>query len=535
MRSANELPNGLFSQIKHDLPAGLVVFLVALPLCLGIALASGAPLFSGILSGIVAGVVVSILSGSQLSISGPTASLTAILSSAIVRLGGFEKLLCAVTLAGIIQIALGFLRAGALAALFPNCVIKGMLAAIGIIIILKQIPHALGRDADFVGDEAFWHIMDHENTFTEILRSLATASNGAILISVISLVSMLVWERFLSHRPTSGWTLVPAPLVAVFSGVALNEVFLLHLPKFALTASSGHLVNLPISANITDFFSYFRFPDLSALALESTYVAAFTIAAIASVESLLSLEATDQLDRRKRFSDPNRELKAQGVGNMICGLIGGLPMTSAVVRSSVNVYAGAQTRLACLLHGLLLFVSVTLFASLLNRIPLASLATILIVVGYKLTRVALFRKMFRAGPDQFLPFIVTLVAIVVTDLLSGILIGVIVGFAIVLKTNYYSAVYLVSEGNNYLLRFAKDVSFVNKLKIKRLLAKIPSGSNLLIDGARAMFIDRDIYQLIENFTHSAGNRNIRVELHNMEDKHYPLFKKGKERLSAAAK
>lgn len=521
-----ELRPGIGNNLKYDLPAGLVVFLVALPLCLGIALASGAPLFSGLIAGIVGGVIIGFLSGSELSVSGPAAGLAVIVATSIQRLGSFRVFLLAVAIAGVIQITVGFLRAGVLGNYVPNAVIKGMLAAIGLVIILKQIPHALGRDEDYEGDFDFFLTSDGgSNTLLDIVRAVLSFSPLAVGITVASLAVLIVWDRLALQR-FRFFRLAPAPLLVVIIGIVINEAFRQSGSPLTLRAEDGHLVTLPVAANLAAFFGQFTLPDWSAWSNREVYVTAGTVAIIGSIETLLSIEASDKLDPFRRISDTSRELKAQGVGNLISGLIGGLPITSVIVRSSANAYAGARTRVSAIVHGLLLFVCVLLIPSLLNRIPLASLAAILLVIGYKLTKISLYRKMYAAGLDQFLPFIVTVLAIIFTDLLTGIAIGLVVGLFFVIRTNHHSSITVVSQGRYYLLRFNKDVSFINKNELKEKLLGIPSDSQVIIDGARANFIDNDIYDVIVDFQENARYRNIDVEMKHFYAKSQSYRKRG---------
>ena len=526
MNTVNEanFEAGIINNLKYDVPAGLVVFLVALPLCLGIALASGAPLFSGVIAGIVGGLVISFLSGSEVSVSGPAAGLTVIVAGAIQSLGSFEVFLAAVALSGLIQIALGYLRAGVIGDYVPSCVIKGMLAAIGVVIILKQIPHALGYDANYEGDFDFFKAGEN-NTLTEIIRAVITFSPAAVAISAVSLAVLILWERP-AVKGNKILKLVPGALVVVALGILMNEGFRAFAPHLALRGEDGHLVSLPVAEGLGGFFRQFTFPDWGALANKQVYVAALTIAVIGSIESLLSVEAGDKLDRFRRISSTNRELKAQGVGNLISGLIGGLPVTAVIVRTSANVYAGSRTRFSSFVHGALLFSSVLLIPQALNRLPLASLAVVLFVVGYKLTRVELYRAMYRTGVDQFLPFMTTVAAIVFTDLLTGILIGMVVGILFIIKTNHHSAITVVNQDDYYLMRFNKDVSFVNKSALKGMLAAIPSGATLIIDGTKAIFIDKDIYDVVADFEKSARHRGIKIEFKNFHSKAQTLGRLG---------
>lgn len=516
--STNAFRPGIANNLKYDLPAGLVVFLVALPLCLGIALASGAPLFSGIIAGIVGGIVISLLSGSEVSVSGPAAGLAVIVATSIQNLGSFRVFLLAVTVAGVIQLLLGFIRAGVIGNYVPNAVIKGMLAAIGVVIILKQIPHALGRDTNYEGDfDFFFESGGKSNTLTDIVDAVISANGEAVIITIISMAILLLWERPALQK-IKFFKLVPGALVVVILGIVINELFKAFTTDFYLKSADGHLVALPVANSLGDFFRQFTTPDWSAWTNKQVYIVALTMAIVGSIESLLSLEASDKLDTFRRISSTNKELVAQGLGNLISGLIGGLPVTSVIVRSSANVYAGARTRFSAFTHGVLLFFCVLLVPSLLNRIPLASLACVLFMVGYKLTKIELYQKMYKAGLDQFLPFIITVLAIVFTDLLTGVLIGIVVGTVFVIRTNHHSAFTLVNQDDLYLLSLNKDASFVNKTELKTKLSSIPNNSHLIIDGKKAIFIDSDIYDVVTDFKDAAHYRNIKVETAHFEEK-----------------
>lgn len=513
-----------FPGLKHagrDIPAGLVVFLVALPLCLGIALASDAPLLSGIIAGVVGGIVIGLMSGSELSVSGPAAGLAVIVAGAIAEMKksgrGYETFAVAVMLSGVIQVALGFFRAGGIGNYMPTSVIKGMLAAIGLVIVLKQLPHALGDDRNFEGDEAFRQA-DNENTFTEIVAAFSSFSPAAVIISGLSLVILFGWEsRFMKRQKWSG--LIPPALICVLLGTLINEAFASWKPAWALTSAKDHLVKLPVITSVSGFMDLFHLPAFGDMFRKDTWQlvlkTAGTIAVVGSIETLLCLEATDKLDPQKRLSDPNRELRAQGVGNILSGLLGGLPITSVVVRSSANIYAGAQTRLSAVVHGVMLLLAVLFLALWLNRIPLAALAAVLIAVGYKLASVKLMRHMWAQGWTQFLPFIVTVVAIVFTDLLKGIACGFLVGIFFVIRSNHHAAVTLVHEGGDWMLRFNKDMSFVNKQELKRRLLEVPDGAHLIVNGTKALFVDRDIYEILEEFETAARFRGIEIEYHNV--------------------
>jgi MFS superfamily sulfate permease-like transporter len=494
--------------IKSDFPSSIVVFLVALPLCLGIALGSGAPLFSGLIAGMVGGMVIGFLSGSQLSVSGPAAGLTAIVAAAILKLPSFEAFLLAVVVCGALQIALGFIKAGLLGDYVPNSVIKGMLAAIGLILILKQLPHLVGYNASFEGDESFKQ-QNQENTFTAILNSVKYITPVAVTIGVASLLLHIGWDKFVSNKKGI-IKLIPAPLLIVLLGVGINEVLKSTNPEYALHADL--MVNIPIASSAGEFFSFFTMPDWSAIANKEVWIAGLTLALVASLETLLSIEAVDDLDPYQRVTNKDRELKAQGVGNLISGLIGGLPITSVIVRSSANVNAGAQTKMSAVYHGILLLVCVAFIPGLLNLIPKAALAAILIYTGYKLAKPSLFKMYYKKGWDQFMPFIITIVAILLTDLLKGVMVGMVTGLFFVLRSNFKTAVFVVNDMNNYLFRLRKDVSFMNKPIIKNKLEEVPENAYVLIDASRADFIDKDIVEVIEDFMIHAPLKNIRVDL-----------------------
>lgn len=502
--------NGLFSNLGGDLAAGLVVFFVAMPLCLGIALASGAPLFSGIVAGIVGGLVIGTLSKSQLSVSGPAAGLAAIVLAAITDLGAFDIFLCAVIIAGVLQLALGFLKAGSIANYFPSNVIEGMLAGIGLIIILKQLPHAVGFDRDYEGSESFAGI-DGGNTFSFLADAVNFITPGAVIVAIISIGLMLTWEKVDFLKKIK---ILPGPLVAVVVGVIINELFVLTNSPLAITKE--HLVSLPVPASFSDFFAQFTFPKMSGFADSRVWVHGITIAIVASIETLLCLEAVDRLDPLKRYSPTNRELKAQGIGNIVSGLIGGLPLTSVIVRSSANVNSGAKTKVSAIFHGALLLICVGSIPFLLNKIPLAVLAAILLLTGYKLARPMLFKKWYGAGIYQFIPFIVTVVAIVFTDLLLGVALGMVISIFFILRENLKSPYFFQHNehqtGEIIHINLAQEVSFLNKAAIKLTLENMPESSYVIIDASETVFIDHDVLELIKEFREiKAVERNIRVE------------------------
>ena len=496
------------SNLHRDLSASMVVFLVALPLCLGIALASGAPLFAGVIAGIIGGIVVSWASGSHLSVSGPAAGLTVIVFNGIETLGSFNAFLLSLVIAGIFQIILGYLKAGLIGAFFPVSVIKGMLAAIGLILIIKQIPHATGYDTSFDGDESYMQ-ETAKTSFFELVDALEGVTPGATVISCVALLILIVWESRFFKR-FSLLQLIPGPLVAVVWGVVYNILALQYAPEWAI--SQRHLVSLPELGSVENFINQFRMPDFSYLTNPKVYSIALTLAIIASLETLLSIEAVDKLDPHKRIAPTNRELKAQGIGNIISGMIGGIPLTAVIVRSSANINAGGQTRLSSFFHGVLLLISVIFFAQYLNKIPLACLAAILLQIGYKLAQPRLFVEFYHRGWNQFLPFAITIVAILLTDLLQGITIGMAIGIFFVLRANFHEAMTLTTHGSHYLLRLHKDVSFLNKALLRKHLSSIQNDSELLIDGNKALFIDQDILETISDFLLAAEGRGITVEI-----------------------
>ena len=500
--------------LKNDIPAGIVVFLVALPLCLGIAMASGASLFSGLISGMVGGLVISWLSGSQLSVSGPAAGLTVIVFNAIETLGSFQGFLMAVVLAGIIQLILGFFRAGIIGAFFPAAVIKCMLAAIGLILIIKQIPHAVGYDISFVGDESYM-LETPESSFKELVDALRFFSPGASIVTAVALLILTVWETpFFKNISQLRW--VPGPLVVVLWGILYNFIAAQAAPVFVVKEKL--MVNLPTMAHSGDFLDHLTLPDFNYLLHPQVYIIAFTIAIIASLETLLSLEAVDKLDPLKKVAPTNRELKAQGVGNIISGMLGGLPLTAVIVRSSANINAGGKTRISCFIHGLLLLISVLFFSFFLNLIPLSCLAAILIQTGYKLAKPALFKEFYQQGWTQFIPFIATIVAILLTDLLMGMVIGLAIGLYFVIRTNYIASITLQRQDSLYLLSLNKDVSFLNKALLRKLLRQIDENSHVTIDARKADFIDHDIFETLEDFLASSSDSNIIVKLIGLQGK-----------------
>lgn len=482
--------------VLNDLTSGLVVFLVALPLCLGVALASGAPLFSGILAGVIGGIVVGILSGSPLSVSGPAAGLTAIVAAKISALGSFQNFLAALLVSGILQVALGLARAGSIAAFFPSSVIKGLLAAIGTILILKQIPHVVGHDPDPEGEMSFSQT-DDKNTFSELAAMLEDFQPGAMVVGITSILLLLMWGRvsFLKKSP------IPAPLVVVLFGIGANEIFL-HLGDF-WSIDSTHLVDVPVAATFEQFFGFLDLPNLSAFKMPAVYAAGGTLALVASLETLLNLEAVDKLDPQQRSSPPNRELVAQGAGNIIAALIGGLPVTSVIVRSSVNVNVGAKTKLSTIIHGVLLLLSVALIPLWLRKIPLSALAAILLMTGIKLANPALFKQMWREGKSQFIPFVVTVVGIVFTDLLVGIMLGAVTSIGFILRSNFLQPIHRVIErhvsGDVLRIGLPNQVSFFKRAALEKVLREVPRGGHVLLDARNTNYIDPDVLDLFDDF------------------------------------
>jgi MFS superfamily sulfate permease-like transporter len=504
-----------FAQLRYDFPAGLVVFLVAVPLSLGIALASGAPFFSGIIAGVIGGLLVPFISKSQVSVSGPAAGLTTIVLLSIQQIGSFQGFLVALFIAGFIQIIFGIIRSGIIAYYIPSSVIKGMLAAIGLLLILKQLPHAIGYDIEIFEDDKFL-VNAQENTFTLLLHAFYSIEWGAFILSAFSVGILLLWEIKVLKKLR--W--VPGALVVVILGVLMNQAYAWYFP--ALKLNSTHLVNLPVINDFGGFLRGFNSPDWSYLSHQEIWIAALTIGLIASIETLLTLEALEKLDPYKRKAPLNRELIAQGIGNSISGLVGGLPITSVIVRSSVGINAGGRTKMFVVIHGVLLLVCVVFISQTLNQIPLACLAAILLIVGYKLASPSVFIKMFRKGWDQFLPFTITILAILLTDLLIGVGIGILVGLFFVIRTNFHSAITITKANSDtqVLIRFNKDVSFLNKPLLTQVLQEVENDSYVIIDAKRAYFIDYDILELLHEFKQQAKHKNIQIEFKNFHEKRH---------------
>jgi MFS superfamily sulfate permease-like transporter len=502
----------MFKYLKNDLPASIVVFFVALPLCLGIALASGAPLFSGLISGIVGGIVVGAMSGSQIGVSGPAAGLAAIVLTAIGTLGGYENFLLAVVLGGAIQLLFGVLKAGVIGYYFPSSVIKGMLTGIGIIIILKQIPHFFGYDADPEGDFAFLQV-DGENTFSEIFKTINNISPGATAVAFLGLAILLLWDKVLSKKGKV-FQLVQGPLVAVVVGIIF---FMVTKDNETFSISAEHLVSVPIPEDASSFLAQFSLPNFEGITNPEIWITAFTLALVASLETLLCVEATDKLDPEKRVTPTNRELLAQGTGNMISGMIGGLPITQVIVRSSANIQSGGKTKMSAIIHGFFLLISVILIPRLLNMIPLSVLAAILFIVGYKLAKPALFKSMYNLGWKQFVPFAVTVFGIIFTDLLVGIGLGLLVGIVVILLKSYQNSHFLHiedrSNGKHKIkMTLAEEVTFFNKGAILKELDRLPRDTYLEINLLKTRYLDHDIIEILEDFGIKAKERNIDIKL-----------------------
>lgn len=512
--------NSIFSHLKTDSLSGVVVFLVALPLCLGIAIASGASPFAGIISGIIGGLVVGYLSGSQVSVSGPAAGLIAIVLLAIQNLG-FEAFLLAVLLAGIFQLILGFAKAGTISNYFPSGVIEGMLTGIGIIIIMKEIPHAIGYDNEHEGDFFNYNLVDSADRgfFSEIIHSLNFAHTGIIIVTLISLGILIAFNKVSFLKKIK---FLPGALVAVVAGVIINELFRVAAPELFITGN--HLVELPVASSFNEFLGQFSFPEFAAISNPEVWITALTIAVVASIETLLCIEAGDKQDPYKRFSSGNTELKAQGVGNILAGFIGGLPMTSVIVRTSANINAGARTKFSAIFHGLLLLLTIVLIPALLNKIPMATLAAILLMIGFKLASPKIFKHMWHAGKFQFIPFIATVIGVVGLDLLKGVGIGLLVSIYFILRGNLKLAYFYKkekhTEGEDIHIHLAQEVSFLNKAAIKQTLAHLPENSTLIINAEDTVYIAYDVLELIKDFTeYGSKEKNIKVELKGFKNEY----------------
>lgn len=509
----------LFSSLGSDFPSSLVVFLVALPLCLGVGLSSTtvegmeANVFSGIIAGVVGGIIVGICSGSRVGVSGPAAGLILIVASAIGTLQSFEAFLLAVVLSGVIQLIAGFVGLGIIGNYFPSSVIKGMLAAIGITLILKEIPRAVGYDKDYFGDESFFQL-NGENTFSAIKHAFENAlHSGAIIIFLISMAILIIFDRPFMKK-FKFMKFIPGALIVVIVGIVLNNVFATAAPSLHLFGE--HAVSLPVLSSLSEFATVLKHPDFSAWSNPQVYIIAGTIALVGSLESLLSVEATDKIDPEKSITPTNRELKAQGIGNIVSGLIGGIPITQVIVRSSANVNAGVKTKMSTILHGVLLALCVILIPNVLNMIPLAALSAVLFMVGYKLAKVSLFKTMYRLGWEQFLPFIATVFGVVFKDLLFGIGIGMVFAIFFILRKNFKNDFRLEKTGNHTTITLTEEVSFLNKAGLVTALGEINENDEVTIDCSYSKVVDHDVIELIWEFSHiNAKERNIVVNLINV--------------------
>ncbi|GAB4253535.1 MAG: SulP family inorganic anion transporter [Vicingaceae bacterium] len=500
--------NKYFSNLKSDIPASIVVFFVAVPLCLGIALASGAPLISGLLAGAIGGIVVGLFSGSQIGVSGPAAGLVAIVLTAIEDLGSFEAFLVAVLIAGILQIIFGLLRGGLIAYFFPTSVIKGMLSAIGIIIIIKQIPHLFGYDGDFLGDTNFFQ-PDGENTFSELLKMIDYINPAAIIVAFVSIIVLVVWEKYVQHLHTF-FKILQGPIVVVILGILANLFFASSNLGFQFRPEE--IVTIPDLTSLSKISDAIYFPDFSAIGNKITWIAALTIAVVASLETLLCVEATDKLDPLKRITPTNKELIAQGIGNTIAGLIGALPITQVIVRSSANVAFGGKTKVSAIFHGVLIILSLLFFKDIINKIPYASLAAILVIVGYKLAKPTVFKAMLKLGHAQYVPFLTTVFAIVFTDLLIGIGIGLVVALIYILRDHMKNNFEVVKKDNQFEIILSEEMSFLNKASLRKELMNIPNDSEVVLNYQKSKVIHPDIDDIIEDFKESSKERNINVTI-----------------------
>ncbi len=518
MKQYEPLPTGktgIFSHVKTDISAGIVVFLIALPLCLGISLASGAPLFAGIIAGVIGGIVVGAVSGANINVSGPAASVALVVLTGISTLGSYQAILAASVVAGVFQLVLGFLRAGTVAYFFPSSMIKGILASIGLILIINQIPHAFG----YTGERLFGRMEGglYEDIFSALSNIINFISAGATIITVTSLIIIFLWDQpTLKRYPF--FKFVPSALIAVVVSILINELYKVSFPALALSGKS--LVQLPVAESATGFFSFFTTPDFRALANPKLYQVALSIAFIASLETLLSTEAGDKLDPYKRKTSTNRELKAQGIGNIISPMIGGLPITAVIVRTSANVTAGGRTKLSTLLHGTIMLLCVVSIPRLLNMIPLPALSAVLFVVGYKLTSVKLFRQMYRLGKRHFIPFVGTIVAVMFTNLITGIMIGGAVAIFLVLRDNYKHPFFMDRkehhQGEKINLVLSEEVTFLNKASIMLTLDHVAPNSEVIIDASRSVYIDDDVLEIIQDFSSTAQYKQIALTTIGLE-------------------
>ena len=511
--------NSIKKSLGADLLAGMVVFLVALPLCLGIAVASGAPPFAGIISGIIGGIIVGSLSKSHVSVTGPAAGLIAIILVAVTDLG-YETFLVAVMVAGLIQLTLGLAKAGGISSYFPTSVIEGMLVAIGIIIIKKELPHAIGYDLEHEGDFFSYQLLKaDEGFFGELLHSFNYAHTGAIIVSVVSIAIIIAFNKVPALKKIKA---IPGALVAVVAGILMNELFKAAMPQWII--ANEHLVVLPTADSVQAFLGQFQTPDLNGFANPKVWVTGLTIAIVASIETLLCLEAGDKMDPLKRYSSANAELRAQGIGNLLSGLIGGIPMTSVIVRTTANINAGAKTKMSAIFHGIFLLLAVIAIPGLLNKIPMASLAAILIMIGLRLASPKVFKHIWQSGKHQFVPFIITVIAVVFTDLLKGVGIGLVVSIFYILKGNMKLAYFFRKEqhheGETIHIDLAQEVSFLNKAAIKATLSALPQNSKVVVSADNTVYIDHDVLELLRDFVNfGAKDKNINITLKNFKQEY----------------
>lgn len=492
--------------LRHDLAAGLSVFLVALPLCLGIALASGAPLYAGLLSGMIGGIVVAAISKSLLAVSGPAAGLTTLVAASILDLGNYPVFLLTVIIAGAFQVLLGLFKLGAIANYFPSSVIKGMLAAIGIMLIAKQIPLALGYNRPYFWTSGLINLFISGN-ITEFSHHM---SNSSMIIAIISLLVMVLLRQSFTKKIH----FIPTPLLIVGLGILFSLFFTNTSGLLAL--KKNQLVNIP-----PDIFSNITFPKFNCLFTNiQIWKAGVVIGLLATMETLLCIEAIDKLDKHNRITPMNRELIAQGIGNIICGLMGAIPLTAVVVRGAANVDAGARTKMSAITHGVLLLVAVAMLPFVLNLIPYASLSAILLITGYNLTQPKLYKNMFSLGWKQFLPFILTIIMILVTDLLIGVSIGLLLSVYFIIQNNFkaeYKITKTVIQGiENEVIKLNSNVTFLNKVNLKKALDEVSAHSILTIDGSNCNFIDYDILEIISEFETKAKDRHITLNTIGIE-------------------
>ena len=498
--------------LKHDFPAGLSVFFIALPLCLGIALASGAPLYAGILSGIIGGIVVSLVSGSALAVSGPAAGLTTIVASSIISLGDYRIFLLAVIIAGLFQLILGLARLGGIANYFPSSVIKGMLAAIGIIVMLKQIPIAIGYDQPDFWTSGILSLFTDKNIQQHFTVLNLHISRVTIIITVVSLFALLAMQSAAVKRKNIKF--IPAPLLAVIIGIITNYIFTALHSEYSLKPTQ--LVNIP-----SNIFTSISFPDFSHFFRNGEiWKDGIMMGLLATLETLLCIEAIDKLDTRNRITPVNRELVAQGIGNITCGMLGAIPMTAVVVRGAANVDAGGRTKMASFTHGLFMLLAVLAVPFVLNKIPYAALSAILIVTGYNLTKPKLYINMWSLGLKQFLPFILTIIAILVTDLLIGVSIGLLLSVYFIIQNNFRADFKITKikkhETEVFYIRLNTNVTFLNKVNLRKALDQVPEYSVLTIDGGESHFIDYDILEIISEFANKAHDKHIELHLEGIQ-------------------